>query len=141
MIAKYGQHDTTFIADTVDDLKNIPVVSMGSTCYIIETSDKYMVNSSGEWVLQTEAVESGPVVMPDGTTIDLSAYATIQYSDAQDSVLKTYIDTQDAALLASTDAHIAEAVTKEGTTLKTNLENLITTTVSGMDVDNSWGEW
>ena len=140
MIAKYGQHDTTFIADTVDDLKNIPTTSMGSTCYIIETSDKYMVNSSGEWVLQTESAESGPVVMPDGTSIDLSAYATIQYSDTQDTALRNYIDTQDAALLASTDTHIAEAVTKEGT-LKTNLENLITTTVSNMDIDNSWGEW
>ena len=141
MISRYGQHDATYIADTVEDLKDIPTSSMGSTCYIIETSETYMVNSAGDWVLQTESAESGPVVLPDGTTIDLSGYATIVYSDAQDTALRTYIDNQDAALLASTDAHIAEAVTKEGTTLKTNLENLITNTVSNMDIDNSWGEW
>ena len=39
---KFGHHDSSFIADTIDDLKDLPKnSSMGSTCYVISNATKY----------------------------------------------------------------------------------------------------
>lgn len=41
----------TWVVDTVADLKTIPLRGgMGSTAFVIETSDVYMKNSKGQWV-------------------------------------------------------------------------------------------
>ena len=77
--ARYGQHDKSFICDAIEDLKTLPFVTMGSTCYVIANASKYMVNSKGEWIRQTYGNEIVPG--GDGTGIDLSAYATIEYVD------------------------------------------------------------
>ena len=50
---RFNQNDSSWIADTVEDLKTLPESNMGSTCYVIENASKYMVNSKGEWICQT----------------------------------------------------------------------------------------
>ena len=57
---KKGQQDKSYIADTLEDLKKIPMCSMGSTCYVIETAEKYMINSKGEWILQVYSTSKNP---------------------------------------------------------------------------------
>lgn len=40
-----------YILDSADDLQDLPVdCPMGSSAFIIATSQTYMINSSGEWV-------------------------------------------------------------------------------------------
>lgn len=39
-----------FACDTIDDLKELPECSMGSTALIIATSEVYMFNGDKEWV-------------------------------------------------------------------------------------------
>lgn len=73
--ARYGQHDKSFICDGIEDLKNLPFATIGSTCYVIENASKYMVNSKGEWIRQTY----GDMINPEGGNIDLTKYATIDY--------------------------------------------------------------
>ena len=38
---KKGVQDKTYIADYKSDLASIPSVSMGSTCWVIETAEKF----------------------------------------------------------------------------------------------------
>lgn len=42
------------IADTLEDMKNLPTdlndCGMGSTCFIIETAQLFVLNSKGEWI-------------------------------------------------------------------------------------------
>ena len=109
---RYGQHDHSFIADTVEDLAKLPRVNMGSTCWVIATAKKYMINSLGEWILQTKSTNSGS--NSGDVDTDLSAYATIVYSDEQDRLLKEYSDEQDKQVLHSADEHVAEAIGEEG---------------------------
>lgn len=54
-ILKTGGHTTynlkEYVVDIVADIDNLPVDAvMGSTAFVIETGDVYMINSSGEWV-------------------------------------------------------------------------------------------
>ena len=41
-----------YVCDTPEDLKNLPSgsMAMGSTAFIISTSELYMLNSEGEWI-------------------------------------------------------------------------------------------
>ena len=67
---KYGQHDSAYVADSPEDLKDLPLnSSMGSTCYVISNATKYMVNSKGEWIPQNIPVNA------DGS-IDISNFVT-----------------------------------------------------------------
>ena len=66
---RLGQHDMSYIADTVADLRSLPKSTIGSTCLIIETGEKYVVNSKGEWILQPSAT-SGGTKMPPLKTIN-----------------------------------------------------------------------
>lgn len=50
---KYNQGDSSWIADSVADLSDLPLSNIGSTCYVISNASKYMVNSKGEWIRQT----------------------------------------------------------------------------------------
>ena len=48
---QYGKiRSIEYIADTKEDLVNLPKSPMGSTCYIISESTKYMCNSKNEWI-------------------------------------------------------------------------------------------
>ena len=69
---KFGHHDSSYIADTIEDLKELPLASMGSTCYVISNATKYIVNSKGEWIAQYTNSGSGS----GGAMPDLSNYAT-----------------------------------------------------------------
>ncbi len=63
---RFNQGDQNWIVDKIEDLKTLPPCSMGSTCYVIETASKYMVNSKGEWICQTTPpATGGPVIKPD----------------------------------------------------------------------------
>ena len=68
---KYGHHDSAYVADTIEDLKDLPNASMGSTCYVISNATKYMINSSGEWIAQYTNAGTGGGAIPD-----LSNYVT-----------------------------------------------------------------
>ena len=63
-----------YIADTKEDLKNIPETRMGIECYVIKEACEYKLMSTGEWIKQI-APGSAP------GDIDLSDYATEQYVD------------------------------------------------------------
>lgn len=88
---KKGVQDKTYIADYKSDLASIPSVSMGSTCWVIETAEKYMANSKGEWVLQTIST-NGHGSGGGGGDIDLSKYATIEYSDSKDEDIMEIVE-------------------------------------------------
>ena len=71
---QYGKiRSMEYIADTVEDLKELPHSAMGSTCYVIENAVNYMCNSKNEWIAQTTSSgdNSG-----GGADIDLSNYMT-----------------------------------------------------------------
>ena len=67
--SKYGPSaDRHYMADTVEDLKDLPWHSMGDTCYVIENGKTYHVNSKHEWICPEDtAVQEA---------IDLSGYVT-----------------------------------------------------------------
>lgn len=45
----YGINE--YICDTADDITNLPIdCASGSTAYIIDTGDVYILNGSKEWV-------------------------------------------------------------------------------------------
>lgn len=54
LIAQHGQElydHQEWVVDTLSDLANLPKNSgMGSTAFVIETSQVFMKNSKGEWV-------------------------------------------------------------------------------------------
>lgn len=39
-----------FACDTAEDLTQLPECPIGSTAFIISTSEVYMINGNGEWV-------------------------------------------------------------------------------------------
>lgn len=71
---RYGQHDQSFICDVKEDLNQLKNLNMGSTCYVISEAAKYMINSKGEWILQ-----SGVKTPSTSPTVDLTGYATEEY--------------------------------------------------------------
>lgn len=43
---------TSYVADSASDVENLPTsVAPGSTCIVVATSDVYMLNTQGAWVL------------------------------------------------------------------------------------------
>lgn len=45
------QYVTEYIADTAEDIANLPTYcTVGSTCFVIATSQVYMFNSNKQWV-------------------------------------------------------------------------------------------
>ena len=122
-----GQHDQSMIADTKADLAEMKHYNMGSTCWVIETAEKYMANSKGEWVLQTLST-NGHAPSSGGGNADMTGYATIQYSDAKD-----------AATLDSTDEHIAAVLSNgQSEDLNTTVNTVVEEIVSNMETGSSW---
>lgn len=39
-----------YVCDTPEDIQNLPLSNMGSTCIVISTGEVYMINSKKEWV-------------------------------------------------------------------------------------------
>ena len=71
---QYGKiRSMEYIADTVEDLKELPQSAMGSTCYVIENAVNYMCNSKNEWIAQTKSSSGNS---GGGADIDLSNYMT-----------------------------------------------------------------
>ena len=101
---KRGQQDKSYIADSFADLMDLPPSSMGSTCWVIETAEKYMANSKGEWVLQTLSTNGKGAVIGGG--VDLSNYVTldqmnetIAHMQAKDDAILEHFTTQDQVIL------------------------------------------
>lgn len=45
------QYVTEYIADTTEDIANLPTYcAVGSTCFVIATSQVYMFNSNKQWI-------------------------------------------------------------------------------------------
>ena len=42
--------DKHYIADAVADLTDLPIGSMGDTCFVIEENKWYIRNSKNEWI-------------------------------------------------------------------------------------------
>ena len=60
----YSSGVCDFVADSVSDLKYLPKnCVMGSSCYVINTSDKYYIDSFGNWKAQakTSTTSSGAI--------------------------------------------------------------------------------
>lgn len=64
-----------FLADSKEDLKNIPTPKMGAECFVIEDACEYKITSTGKWVKQSAATSSS------GESVDLTGYATEDYVD------------------------------------------------------------
>ena len=66
---KYGiKH---LVVDTPNDLSNLPInVEVGSTCFIISTSEKYMINSNKQWIkIQSSGGSSDEIVYDGGLDV------------------------------------------------------------------------
>ena len=52
--------------DTLDDKDSLPTANlkMGSTCFVIENSSKWMLNGKSEWI-EILSGSSGPAVPPE----------------------------------------------------------------------------
>ena len=89
-----GLQDKAWIADYKSDLAKLPIGSMGSTCWVIETAEKYMINSKGEWILQTTSTNGiGGIPGVPGS------YVTVEQMNAQDAAIIAHSDAQDKAIL------------------------------------------
>lgn len=102
---KMGLQDKIYIADSLEDLIKLPNSSMGSTCWVIETAEKYMVNSKSEWILQTLSTNGKgdhPTVTPGGE-IDLSKYATKAEVNKKDEEIISHSNTMDEIILDKID--------------------------------------
>lgn len=62
-----------FLADSKEDLKDIPAKKMGTECFVIEEACEYKQKSNGEWVKQSPAATTSN---NDSAAPDLSIYAT-----------------------------------------------------------------
>lgn len=74
-------NSTYFMADTAEDLNNLPEVEMGTECYVIAEAIEYRVSSDGEWFKQVQ----GGATAPEGgeeESIDLSNYVTREELDS-----------------------------------------------------------
>ena len=58
-----------YIADTVDDLKNIKETRMGTDCYVIKEACEYKLMSTGEWIRQIPKSSGEDVVFVEESTI------------------------------------------------------------------------
>lgn len=47
------QKTTEYIADSITDVQNLPTsgIAPGSTCFVIENSALYILNSQKQWIL------------------------------------------------------------------------------------------
>ena len=63
-----------FMADSTEDLINLPDVQMGATCFVITEACEYKSTSDGEWIKQVNFASNG-----NGNTADLTGYATQSY--------------------------------------------------------------
>lgn len=63
-----------YIADSKDDLKNLPEAPMGAECFVIEEAVEYKCTSDNRWFKQAGGIiQSG--------SVDLTGYATENYVD------------------------------------------------------------
>ncbi len=61
-----------YIADSKNDLKNLPEAPMGAECFVIEEASEYKCTSDNRWFKQTGvATQNG--------SVDLTGYATENY--------------------------------------------------------------
>ena len=88
---KKGQQDKAYIADSLEDLDKIPLCGMGSTVWVIETAEKYMINSKGEWILQTISTNS------------TQQYATVEQMREMGKTIVRYSDSKDKEILKEID--------------------------------------
>ena len=65
-------NSTYFMADTVEDLNNLPEVEMGTECFVIAEAAEYRATSDGKWFNQTPSASTST----EGESVDLSSYAT-----------------------------------------------------------------
>lgn len=63
-----------FMADSTEDLINLPDAQMGATCFVITEACEYKSTSDGEWIKQVNSASNG-----NGNTADLTGYATQSY--------------------------------------------------------------
>lgn len=100
--SRYGQHDQSYICDTYADLALLPEnLNMGSTCYVIDEASKYMINSKGEWILQTAPKKPASGGSTSQPSVDLTGYATEEYVDnAIASVPASKMFEEDPAIMA-----------------------------------------
>lgn len=65
-------NSTYFMADTVEDLNNLPEVEMGTECFVIAEAAEYRATSDGKWFNQTSSASTST----EEESVDLSNYIT-----------------------------------------------------------------
>ena len=91
--SRYGQHDQSYICDTIEDLATLPTgLNIGSTCYVISEATKYIINSKGEWVRQ-----DAPKANKGGSNsqINLANYATKEFVKGEVAVAALSLASKD----------------------------------------------
>lgn len=73
-----GHSDYMYIVDSIEDLKELTQLSMGSSAKVIDTGDTYIINSKGEWKLQPNQYSLVTAQKFNGS-ISLSQIDEIQY--------------------------------------------------------------
>ena len=69
----YASGICEFVADSVDDIAHLPSqCAMGSSCYVINSSAKFVKNSLGKWILQSISSNN------NGSSSSSSSSATFQ---------------------------------------------------------------
>ena len=128
---QYGKiRSMEYIADRVEDLKELPHSAMGSTCYVIENAVNYMCNSKNEWIAQTKSSggNSG-----GGADIDLSNYMTKSEVEQAITIATEGMITEanfktinGVSLIGEGDLNIATLISDEEITSELEMEKAIT---------------
>ena len=71
-------NSTYFMADTVEDLNNLPEVEMGTECFVIAEAAEYRATSDGKWFNQTPSASTST----EEESVDLSNYITKEELDS-----------------------------------------------------------
>jgi hypothetical protein len=99
-------NSTYFMADTVEDLNNLPEVEMGTECFVIEAACEYRISSDGKWFNQTPSASTST----EGESVDLSNYIT---KEELDSALANFEDEPVDLSGYATKEELANYVSKE----------------------------
>lgn len=89
--------DKHYIADTVADLTDLPIGSMGDTCSVIENGGLYTRNSKNEWIrtdIPAANIEQEAIDMSNYVTTDMLTKAIEEANHVKADALTDYVTSE-----------------------------------------------